>query len=129
VALSVRSTHGASCHTASWWQFACGCGCAPLDASTPSVVSYAMHYKTQHTAPQPTFLPRKPAPKIAPGSLHFRRVFAHCETLSGEGTQAKKRMFNLPNRNLVENKGTLEGRTGPNRRFEPEMVRNQLNLQ
>jgi len=62
----------------------------------------------------------KTGQKKAPKSLHFRRVFAHCETLSGESAEAKKRMFNLPNRNPIENKGTLEDRTGPNRRFEPE---------
>jgi len=58
-----------------------------------------------------------------------RELFSGRKTRFGEETEAKKRMFNLPNRNLIENKGILEDRTGPNRRFEPEMVRNQLNLQ
>jgi len=41
------------------------------------------------------------------------------KTLSGERPEAKKRMFNLANRNLIENKGTLDEQTGTNRRFEP----------
>jgi len=35
-------------------------------------------------------------------------LFASQKVRFGKEAEAKKRMFNLPNRNLIENKGTLE---------------------
>jgi len=37
-----------------------------------------------------------------------------------EGTEAKKRMFNLANRHPIENKETLDEQTGANRPSKPE---------
>ena len=48
-------------------------------------------------------------------------LFSGRETLAGEGVEAKKRMFNLPNRNLVENKETLDEQTGTKLKIRPEI--------
>jgi len=55
----------------------------------------------------PVNLAEKPRPEAQKLGL-----FVAQKSLSGEELEAKKRMFNLPNRNLVENKGTLEEQTG-----------------
>jgi len=55
-------------------------------------------------------------------------LFGVQKSLSWEGAEAKKRMFNLASRHHIENKETLEEQTGTKLKIKPKTCCNWLNI-